>query len=69
MSASAECKNWIISDEYSDEIAGYYGKVSLLDGEECYQIIDENFAIVHRRREDGETRAVRDVSFFRPYCG
>ena len=68
MSASAECKNWIISDEYSDEIAGYYGKVSLLDGEDCYQLIDENFAIVHRRREDGETRAIRDVSFFRPYC-
>ena len=68
MVASDECKNWIISDEYSDEIAGYYGKRSLLDGEECYQIIDENFAIVHRKRDtQGENRG-QDISFFRPYC-
>ena len=62
------CKNWIISNDYSDEIAGYYGKLSLLDEEECYQIIDENFAIVHRLRENRETRVVQEVSFFRPYC-
>ena len=68
MPENEECRNWIISDEYSDEIAGYYGKLSLLDGEECYQIIDENFAIVHRRRNGLENRGVQDVSFFRPYC-
>ena len=68
MPKNVECRNWVMSNDYSDEIAGYYGKVNLLDGEECYQIIDENFAIVHRRRENGETRAVQDVSFFRPYC-
>ena len=68
MPKNEECKNWIISNEYSDEIAGYYGKVSLLDGEECYQLIDENFAIVYRKRDEQESMAVQDVSFFRPYC-
>lgn len=68
MPENEECKNWIISNEYSDEIAGYYGKVSFLDGEECYQLIDENFAIVHRQRDEQEGRAVQNISFFRPYC-
>lgn len=68
MPENEECKNWIISNEYSDEIAGYYGKVSLLDGEACYQLIDENFAIVHRQRDSQENMPIQDVSFFRPYC-
>mgnify|MGYP003290644567 CR=1 FL=1 len=68
MPENEECKNWIISNEYSDEIAGYYGKVSLLDGEACYQLIDENFAIVHRQRDEQEGRVVQNISFFRPYC-
>ncbi len=68
MPENGVCKNWIISNEYSDEIVGYYGKESLLDGEECYQLIDENFAIVHRKRDIQERESIQAVSFFIPYC-
>ena len=64
----AECRERIISNEYTDEIAGYYGALNLLAGEECYQLVNEDFAIVHNRREGDATRDTRAVSFFMPYC-
>jgi len=64
----AECRERIISNEYTDEIAGYYGALNLLAGEECYQLVNEDFAIVHNLREGDVTRDTRAVSFFMPYC-
>ena len=62
-----ECRRRILSNDYADEIAGYYGTISLLDGEECYQLVTEDFAVVHNPRT-GEERDTREVSFFLPYC-
>lgn len=63
-----ECRNRIMSNDYADEIAGYYGAESLLAGEECYQLVNEDFAVVHNQRQGEMTRDVRAVSFFMPYC-
>ena len=63
-----ECRRRILSNDYADEIAGYYGTISLLDGEECYQLVNEDFAVVHNPRQEGEERDTRAVSFFLPYC-
>ena len=66
--ASEECRERILSNDYSDEIAGYYGAISLLEGEECYQIVNEDFAVVHNLRQGETVRDVRAVSFSMPYC-
>lgn len=63
-----ECRRRITSNDYADEIAGYYGSIGLLSGEECYQLVNEDFAVVHPLRQQEETRDTRDVSFFMPYC-
>lgn len=63
-----ECRKRILSNDYADEIAGYYGAESLLAGEECYQLVNEDFAVVHNQRQGEMTRDVRAVSFFMPYC-
>lgn len=63
-----ECRRRILSNDYADEIAGYYGTISLLDGEECYQLVNEDFAVIHNPRTGETERDVRAVSFFMPYC-
>ena len=63
-----ECRERILSNDYTDEIAGYYGAIDLLEGEECYQLVNEDFAVVHTRREGRMERDTRAVSFFMPYC-
>ena len=63
-----ECRRRITSNDYADEIAGYYGTISLLDGEECYQLVNEDFAVIHNPRQEEETTDPRAVSFFTPYC-
>lgn len=63
-----ECRARILSNDYTDEIAGYYGMISLLSGEECYQLVNEDFAVVHNEREEDLERDTRAVSFFMPYC-
>ena len=68
MAEIEECRERIVSNEYSDEIAGYYGAISLLDGEECYQLVNEDFAVVHNLRQRETERDVRAVSFSVPYC-
>lgn len=62
-----ECRMRILSNDYADEIAGYYGTINLLQGEECYQLVNEDFAVVHNLRT-GEARGSGAVSFFMPYC-
>ena len=62
-----ECRMRILSDDYTDEIAGYYGAIRLLEGEECYQLVNEDFAVVHNPRKE-KVRDSREVSFFIPYC-
>lgn len=57
------CKTQILSEEYADEIVGYYGERSLLDGKECYETVDENFAVVYERRGEGSGR---NISYFTP---
>ncbi len=63
-----ECRMRILSNDYADEIAGYYGTISLLSGEECYQLVNEDFAVIHNPRTEGVERDARAVSFFMPYC-
>lgn len=63
-----ECRMRILSNDYADEIAGYYGTISLLSGEECYQLVNDDFAIIHNPRMEGMERDTRAVSFFMPYC-
>lgn len=63
-----ECRRRITSNDYADEIAGYYGSIGLLSGEECYQLVNEDFAVVYHLRQQEETRDTRNVSFFMPYC-
>ncbi len=63
-----ECRMRILSNDYADEIAGYYGTINLLQGEECYQLVNEDFAVVHNPRPAETQRDVRAVSFFMPYC-
>lgn len=63
-----DCRMRILSNDYADEIAGYYGTINLLSGEECYQLVNEDFAVVHNPRTEGAERDVRAVSFFMPYC-
>lgn len=63
-----ECRRRITSNDYADEIAGYYGSIGLLSGEECYQLVNEDFAVVHNLRREEETRDTGAVSFFMPYC-
>ncbi len=63
-----ECRMRISSNDYADEIAGYYGTINLLQGEECYQLVNEDFAVIHNPRVEGMERDVRAVSFFMPYC-
>lgn len=63
-----ECRRRIVSNDYADEIAGYYGTINLLSGEECYQLVNEDFAVTHNPRTGETTRDVRAVSFFMPYC-
>ena len=63
-----QCRMRIMSNDYADEIAGYYGTISLLEGEECYQTVNEDFAVTHNPRQRETERDVRAVSFFMPYC-
>lgn len=63
-----ECRERILSNDYLDEIAGYYGALNLLEGEECYQLVNEDFAVVHNPRGETVERDTRAVSFFTPYC-
>lgn len=63
-----DCRMRILSNDYADEIAGYYGTINLLSGEECYQLVNEDFAIAHNPRKEAQERDVRAVSFFTPYC-
>lgn len=63
-----ECRRRITSNDFADEIAGYYGTVTLLSGEECYQLINEDFAVVHHPRRTVPERGAGAVSFFMPYC-
>ena len=63
-----ECRRRILSNDYADEIAGYYGMISLLSEEECYQLVNEDFAVIHNQRTEETERDVREVSFFMPYC-
>ena len=63
-----ECRERILSNDYTDEIAGYYGSAGLLSGEECYQLVNEDFAVVHNVRTEEPERDTRAVSFFMPYC-
>ena len=68
MPEAEECRERILSNDYTDEIAGYYTMLSLLQGEECYQLVNEDFAIVHNVRKEEPERDTRAVSFFMPYC-
>lgn len=63
-----ECRKRIVSNDYTDEIAGYFGAGSLLESEECYQLVNEDFAVVHTVRGERIARDTRAVSFFMPYC-
>ena len=63
-----DCRMRILSNDYADEIAGYYGMINLLQGEECYQLVNEDFAVTHNPRTAGEERDTRAVSFSMPYC-
>lgn len=44
------CREKIVSNEYEDEIVGYYGQKNLLEGEDCFESVDGNFAIVYAPR-------------------
>ncbi len=63
-----QCREQIVSNDYMDEIAGYYGRESLLAGESCYQIINEDFAVLHRPGTEEINQRVRELSNFIPYC-
>ena len=67
MPEEPQCKEAIISNEYMDEIVGYYGRNSLLE-EACYQIVNEDFAVVHRPRTERMEPQRRELSNFVPYC-
>ncbi len=58
-----DCRERIVSDEYEDEIVGYFGQRSLLEGVECFSSVDENFAVIYAPR--GERRR-QDISFSVP---
>lgn len=57
------CRERIVSNEFEDEIVGYYGQMSLLAEAECYELVDGNFAVVYEPRT-GERR--QDISFSVP---
>ena len=57
------CRERIVSNEYEDEIVGYFGQRSLLEETECYSMIDEDFAVVYAPREEGRRH---DISFSVP---
>lgn len=63
-----DCRMRILSNDYADEIAGYYGTINLLQNEACYQLVNEDFAVVHNPRTEETQRDRRTVSFFMPYC-
>ena len=68
MPENEECRERILSEDYADEIVGYYGQEGLLAGEECYQLVNEDFAIVHRPVNRTIDRMTQRLSFFTPYC-
>ncbi|MBP3611234.1 MAG: S8 family peptidase [Lachnospiraceae bacterium] len=63
-----QCWEQIVSNDYRDEIAGYYGRESLLAGEDCYQIINEDFAVIHRPGNGELQQSTQELSNFIPYC-
>jgi len=59
----ADCRERVVLNEFEEEIVGYFGQMGLLEKEECYTIIDENFAVVYAPR--GE-RNRQEISFYVP---
>lgn len=68
MPENETCREIILSEEYVDEIVGYYGKESMLEGQECVQRINEDFAIIHRPLPLAGEQGSGRVSFSIPYC-
>lgn len=57
------CREKIVSNDYEEEIAGYFGQRGLLGNAECVHTVDEDFAIVYEAR--GEIRR-QNISFSVP---
>lgn len=47
------CRHEVVSDDYQDFILTYYGRKDLLDNSDigCYQLVNEEYAVVHTREE------------------
>ncbi len=62
------CREWIMSEDYAEEIVGYYGQRDLLSDAACYQLVNEDFAIVYRPVREVGNQPGQRVSFSVPYC-
>lgn len=63
-----QCRELIHSENYAEELVGYYGQENLLAGETCYQLVNEDFAVVYHPIGQSTEESLRQVSFFTPYC-
>lgn len=58
-----DCRERIVSEEYKEEIVGYYGQTELLRKKECVEYINEDFAVVY---EPLDGRTEEGISFSNP---
>lgn len=65
----SECSEVIYSNDYMDYIVSYYGNIDYMVNlfkPDCYQLIDNRFAIIHLKRDDTEVANDLISSFHLP---